>query len=114
MQDSRPTTALALLLDTVPALGPIVTRLRRHDRHLADQLKRAVTSAALNLAEADGADPGVARARVATALGELRESRAALKLAAAWHYVPHEQLEPLEARLDRVTAMAFRRLHPRR
>jgi hypothetical protein len=65
---------------------------------------------ALNLAEADGSDPGNRRARLHTALGSLSETRAALRVAAAWGYVDAAVVEGADARLDRVAATGWRRL----
>ena len=48
----------------------------RHDRNLLDQLRRAVTSVPLNLAESDGVRGGNRRQRRLTALGSAREKLA--------------------------------------
>ena len=101
-------TALQLTLDCLPELKTVIDAVRRHDRNLADQLKRAATSVALNLAEADGNDRGNARARVQTALGSLKETRVALRIAAAWDYVP--SCQELDSALDRVARLAYGRL----
>ena len=76
----------SLSLEMVAALRPLVARIRRHDRSLADQLVRAATSVALNIAEADYSDPGNRRARFFTAAGSANETRAALRVAVAWGY----------------------------
>ncbi len=39
-------------------LQPLVERVRRRDRSLADQLTRAASSIALNIAESNYSDPG--------------------------------------------------------
>ena len=98
------------MLESIAHLRPLAERIRRLDRSLADQLRRAASSAALNLSEADGSDPGNRRARLHTALGSLSETRTALRVAAAWGYLDGEQVEAADARLDRVTAMGWRRL----
>ena len=106
-------TALELLMDAMPAVQRLVERVHGHDKNLADQVRRAASSVVLNLAEADGSRGGTRRARLETAYGSLRETRAGLKLAAAWGYVGGGEAEAVEARLDRVGAMTWRRMHPR-
>ena len=67
----------AVALDMIGALRPLVPRIARHDRSLADQLRRAASSVVLNLAEMERSDAGNARARLCTAAGSLSETRAA-------------------------------------
>jgi hypothetical protein len=50
----------AFSIELIEALRPIVPRVKRHDRSLADQLVRAASSVALNIAEAEHSDPGTA------------------------------------------------------
>jgi four helix bundle protein len=114
MRNTRQATALQTMLQTLPALGRVILSIRRHDRNLADQTRRASTSTCLNLAEADGSDPGTARARLHSALGSLRETRTALQVAQAFGYLSPETVAPLDNQLDSVAAMTFRRLHPKR
>ncbi|MFW6067922.1 MAG: four helix bundle protein [Myxococcota bacterium] len=102
---------LNVALHVVDALGPVVRQIARRDRSLADQLKRAAQSMALNLAEAHGSQAGNRRARLETALGSTQESRAALRIAAAWGYIDHVRSRALDGQLDRVAAMTWRWLH---
>ena len=70
---------------TVAALArPLVDAIQRKDRDLASQVRRAVSSIALNVAEAHGVASGNSRLRFETALGSLYEAQAGLKLALAW------------------------------
>jgi len=110
MRDTSPITALELMLEAIAELRPLAERIRRLDRSLADQLRRAASSTALNLAEADGSDAGNRRARLHTALGSLSETRAALRVAAAWGYVDGEVVAVIDTNLDRVAATSWRRL----
>jgi four helix bundle protein len=87
-------------------LRPIVARIREHDRDLSEQLRRALSSVSLNIAEGDGSRGGNRVARFATALGSSREARAALRVAVAWGYVA--DVEAGDAILDRVAAMLYR------
>ena len=52
--------------------GPMKV-LRKRDRSLFDQVHRAMNSVVLNIAEADGNDPGTAKARFASACGSAKE-----------------------------------------
>lgn len=81
--------------------APVIKQIQTHDRNLADQLRRAVTSVALNLAESDGQTGGHRKQRRLTALGSAREVVACLEIASALTYI-----EPVSAdvngRLDHV------------
>jgi four helix bundle protein len=103
-----------LALQALASLRPVVVRVQRHDRALAAQLRGALSSMALNIGEAAYSDPGNKRARLHSAAGSANESRSALAVAVAWAYVAeHDTAEGL-ALLDRVIAMLWRLLHPKR
>jgi four helix bundle protein len=93
--------------EAVVELGPVIRRIAGRDRNLADQLKRAATSIVLNIAEAEGSDAGNARARLHTAAGSTRETRAALTIAVAWGYVAAADRDRVELLLDRTSAMLY-------
>ena len=94
-------------LEVVREVRPVLERVRRADRSLFDQARRAGSSVVLNIAEAQGSDAGNARARYATATGSARELSAALKLAVAWGYVGQAAIEPVEQKLDRVRRLLW-------
>ncbi|HVY26305.1 MAG TPA: four helix bundle protein [Polyangiaceae bacterium] len=96
----------AVELNTV--LQPLVLCVQRRDRALADQLSRAAASVALNIAEANGSDPGNRRARFFTASGSARETRTALRLGVARRYYVEEDATAALALVDRVLAMLWR------
>jgi four helix bundle protein len=89
-------------------LAPVVAKIQRFDRDLADQLRRALSSIALNTAEGNRSQGGHRVARFSTAAGSTSESRAALRVAMAWGYVGASEVEAGDARLDRVAAMLHR------
>ena len=98
--------ALEVALELVVALRPVHEALVRRDRGLADQVRRAGSSVALNLAE------GARRAgrdRVQfyrIAAGSAAEVQAALAVARAWGDLgPCPEAEAL---VDRVLAMLWR------
>ena len=89
-------------------LRDVLPAVRKRDRSLFDQIHRAMNSVVLNIAEADGNDPGTAKARFATACGSAKEVRAGLQLAVAYGYVPIAGITKLDTALDEVCAMSWR------
>jgi four helix bundle protein len=69
---------------------PLVESIARRDRELGRQLRRALSSVPLNLAEAFGTERGNARLRFETARGSLFEAQAGLRTAVAWGYISAE------------------------
>ena len=98
-------------LDLVEALQPLVSRIKKQDRSLADQLVRAASSVTLNIAESDYSDPGNKRSRLFTAAGSANETRAAVRLAVRWKYCAREDVQVAEQLLDRVIAMLWKLTH---
>jgi len=92
----------------IEQLRPLMQRVRQRDRSLADQLVRAATSVALNIAEADHSDPGNQRARFFTAAGSGNVTLAALRVAVAWGYVRAAETESASALLGRIIAMLWK------
>ncbi len=91
----------------VRELAPLLQAVRKHDRALADQLRRAAQSVVLNIAEARGSDAGNARSRFATACGSAKEVRAALHIAGDWGYIDTQTATHLDEKLDRVCAITW-------
>jgi four helix bundle protein len=113
MRTNHKSTALELMMDVMPSIKKLVDQIQKHDRNLADHVRRAATAVVLNHAEADGLRRGSQRIRVETAMGELNETRKGLRLAAIWEYVAHRDVARVDDELDRVGAMTWRRLHGR-
>ena len=89
-------------------LRDLMPVLRKRDRSLFDQVHRAMNSVVLNLAEADGNDPGTAKARFSSACGSAKEVRAGLQLAVAHGYVASSSVSTVDTALDEVCAMSWR------
>lgn len=89
----------------IAALRPLVARIRRQDRSLADQLVRAASSVALNIGEADLSDAGNQRARFYTAAGSANESLYALRVAVAWGYLGADEVKAAKQLLEIVIPM---------
>ncbi len=99
----KPLDAQFVVIDLVGHLRPIVSQC---EASLADQLRRAANSTALNIAEADGRTGRDRANRFRIARGSALEVRAAVRLAVAWGYVA--EAEAAEALLDRLAAMLWR------
>ena len=81
-------TVLQHAIDIAKLARPIVAVIQRKDSDLASQLRRAISSVALNLAQAQGNSGGNGRVRYErSALGSLYEAQAGVQLAVAWGYV---------------------------
>jgi len=95
-------------LQAAGGLQQVLPVVRKRDRSLFDQIHRAMNSVVLNIAEADGNDPGTAKARFASACGSAKEVRAGLHLAVAYGYVPRSRINDVDIALDEVCAMSWR------
>ncbi|WP_394850787.1 four helix bundle protein [Pendulispora brunnea] len=99
---------LELAVQAIELLRPTVAHIRRCDRDLGEQLRRSLSSIALNIAEGDRSQGGHRIARFSTAAGSNSESRVALRVAVAWGYIRPHEIEPGEELLNRVAAMLHR------
>ncbi len=99
---------LDVAIEAIEKLRPIVLRIRRCDRDLGEQLRRALSSSALNVAEGNRSEGGHRLARFSTAAGSNAEARAALRVAVAWRYVLASEVEAGDTLLDRIAAMLHR------
>jgi four helix bundle protein len=79
--------AYEVSLDVIRNLRSIVPVIKKHDRDLADQLRRAATSVSLNLGEGRRREAGDQRRLFEIAHGSAGEVLTALEVADAWGYV---------------------------
>jgi four helix bundle protein len=98
---------LEYAIEAIGALRSVVARIRRCDRDLGEQLRRALSSVALNIAEGNESQGGHRLQRFSTAAGSTGEARAALRVAVAWGYIPEDEAMPGEQLLDRISAMLY-------
>ena len=106
--------ALEAALDLIRALQPIIRKIAKHDPGLADQIRRASQSNALNLSEGG---ERIARDQMQffrRSLGSVTETRDCLHIALASEYVTEDDLAPVWPRVDRSRAIDWRLVHPRR
>jgi len=107
---------LRIVDDTVELVGEVATLRRRiqgRDRHLGDQLHRAVLSVALNVAEGAASRGQKEGALFQVALGSARECVACVRIARVLGYVADPEASALIRRLDRVAGALWKLVHRR-
>ena len=95
------------VLQIIEQARPFVDAIGRRDRDLASQVRRALSSIALNLGEGAGSAGGNARLRFQSALGSLYEARAGLRVGIAWGYVSAADCTGVLAGFDRLCARVY-------
>ena len=98
-------------LKLIVQLRPLIPSISRHDKNLAQQLRRCASSIVLNIAEGEYSDPGTKRARFHSAAGSAGETRAALQVATCWRYVSDPQAKSISALADEVIRMLWKLTH---
>jgi four helix bundle protein len=90
------------------AIEPLLERLVARDAKLADQLRRAAQSVALNVAEANRRAGRDRRNRFRIALGSAAEVGSCLDVAGALRYLDDAAHADAYALVDRICAMSYR------
>ena len=104
---TRGLKAHAVALELVRAVRPLLPKLERFDRNLADQVRRAVTGIPLHIAEAKRRT-GRDRAHLLTvALGSTSETQAGLETAEALGGLTAEEIREPVALADRLGGLIF-------
>jgi four helix bundle protein len=103
--------ALEVSLDLVRALRRPVALVRNRDRDLSQQIRRAASSIALNIAEGRERAGADRAHHWRVAAGSAAEVRAALRVAVAWGDVEDRDVARALELLDRVLAMLWRMTH---
>src|SRR5687768_10727479 len=99
------------LLDVI---APVIADVQRKDRPLADQIRRAVQSVVLNLAEGENVTRGNQRVHFERAAGSNGELRAGLRIASRWGYIAADAACRCDGLADQVAAMLWRLMHRER
>jgi four helix bundle protein len=102
---------LDLALATQRAIAPLVRRVQRHDRKLAQQLRDATNSFVLNLGEGAYSDPGTRRSRYQSSAGSAGEVRVGLHAAVGWGYLREAEAEAALLQLDHLLASLWKLTH---
>jgi len=98
-------------LEMIEAVRPLHARMRTHDAALAEQLRKAASSAALNLSEGRR-KIGQGRLHLwRISAGSTAESRTCLDVAERWGYLEPSQTAAAHALLDRLAALLWRLTH---
>jgi four helix bundle protein len=104
----HPFRPIELLLRAIRVLRPVVAKIRKQDAHLADQLKRALTRAALNVAEGEHRVAGNRQRAFRTGAGEGREAIVGLRAALAWGYVTEAEIAKGIDHIDHALAILWK------
>jgi len=107
MNNPNGTSLLEHALEIATLARPVVEIIQRKDRDLASQVRRAVSSIALNAAEAQGNAGGNTRVRLESALGSLYEAQAGIRLAVAWGHVSQATANEALASLHRLGGRVY-------
>jgi four helix bundle protein len=97
-------------LEMVRDVRPYAEQIARHDRWLAEQLRRSCASVVLNVAEGSGSRGGKRRHCYDVALGEARETLANLETAQAIGYVRGVDAA-MRQRMDQIIGTLVRLVH---
>lgn len=90
---------------------PVVVEVAKHDRKLADQLRRAAQSVVANVAEGRNRRGGHQRERFSTAYGEANETKVHLRMTSVWQYVTEERTAKPYDLADKIAASLWRCMH---
>jgi four helix bundle protein len=90
------------------SMRTLLEKVRKFDKDLADQGRRACQSMGLNTQEASRRIKGDRSHLFAVALGSAGETMAALHQAEAWGYLSQEETKEVLERLDREQAMLWK------
>ena len=100
--------ALQVALDVISLLRRLLPAIRTRDSSLANQIRNAASSVALNLGEGN---PRRGRDRIHffnIAAGSLEETRTALLVAIAWGYISKSTAGDALERIDLLQAILWR------
>ncbi|MCC6995482.1 MAG: four helix bundle protein [Deltaproteobacteria bacterium] len=102
---------LEVALEMIEALRPLVARLRLSNRDLADQVQRAASSVAMNIAEGAGRAGKDRPHHYRVSAGGNLEVAAGLRVAVAWGNLEAAEVQHALGLGRRVGAMLWRMTH---
>ena len=105
--------AHSVALAWAATLGPALGKVAKGDADLARQLRRAVASVPLNLAEGSRRAGKDRMHHYRIAFGSAEEVMSGLALGVAWGHLGAEDVAASEAYADRLRAMLWRLTHAR-
>ena len=97
---------LDLSVEMISMLRPVVAKVGQRDKGLADQIRRAGSSVALNLGESRRRRGGDRGHLIRVASGSANEVQVALHVAAAWGYIDIDA--QLLDRLDHIISICWK------
>ena len=104
----KPFVVLEVSLGLVSAVSPLLTALRSRNPDLARQVKRAVQSVPMNIAEGNSRAGRDRAHHFRIASGSAREVMAGLRVALAFGELDTVQVDPAINLADRTVAMLFK------
>jgi len=107
MHNPQSSSILEHAINIAELARPLVETIQRKDRDLASQVRRAISSIALNAAEAQGNAGGNSRLRFESALGSLYEAQAGIRLAVAWGYFTRAAATELLESMNRLGGRVY-------
>ena len=93
------------------AIAPVLADVARHDKDLANQMRRSAASVVLNINEGAKSTRGNETLRFENAAGSASETRAALQVATAWGYITEERRLVVDTLLDRLIGLLWGLTH---
>ena len=104
--------AAEVAFEIIRSVRDVLVAIRKEDRALEDQARRAASSIALNVEEGNRREGRDRRQLWRIAAGSAAELRSALQQALAWGYVEEAAVAPPLALIDRELALLWRLTHP--
>lgn len=100
----------SVAIDCCASVGRLANDVARRDGSLADQMRRAMASVALNISEGSSSQGRNRNARYFNAMGSAAEVSTALEVAKAFGYIGDVDAELVDG-LDHIRATLWRILH---
>jgi len=102
-----------LALEVVASVYRLAAEVQARDKDLANQMRRAVTSVVLNMAEGMYSQGGRKISRYFDSMGSARETTGCLHVCVAARLLSQAKVDADLARLDRIIAGLYRLCHKR-